>query len=103
MAELFGKKTGCCRGQGGSMHMFRWAAFLLAVQFVCVPGVTALVPPYPCLTKTPVLCLLLPYSAKHRVLGGYAFIGEGIPIGLGSALQAKYSKDVLGQEGVRGR
>lgn len=22
MAELFGKKTGCCRGQGGSMHMF---------------------------------------------------------------------------------
>lgn len=25
MAELFGKKTGCCRGQGGSMHMFRCA------------------------------------------------------------------------------
>jgi hypothetical protein len=22
MAELFGKKTGCCRGQGGSMHIF---------------------------------------------------------------------------------
>jgi len=22
MAELFGKATGCCRGQGGSMHMF---------------------------------------------------------------------------------
>jgi pyruvate dehydrogenase E1 component alpha subunit len=22
MAELFGKKTGICRGQGGSMHMF---------------------------------------------------------------------------------
>lgn len=22
MAELFGKKTGLCRGQGGSMHMF---------------------------------------------------------------------------------
>jgi hypothetical protein len=22
MSELFGKKTGCCRGQGGSMHMF---------------------------------------------------------------------------------
>ena len=22
MAELFGKATGVCRGQGGSMHMF---------------------------------------------------------------------------------
>jgi hypothetical protein len=22
MAELFGKKTGSCRGQGGSMHIF---------------------------------------------------------------------------------
>ncbi|EFJ08527.1 hypothetical protein SELMODRAFT_131626 [Selaginella moellendorffii] len=22
MSELFGKSTGCCRGQGGSMHMF---------------------------------------------------------------------------------
>jgi pyruvate dehydrogenase E1 component alpha subunit len=42
MAELFGKATGCCRGQGGSMHMF---------------------------------------SAKHGLLGGYAFIGEGIPVG----------------------
>jgi hypothetical protein len=51
MAELFGKKTGCCRGQGGSMHMF---------------------------------------SAKHNVLGGYAFIGEGIPIGLGAAFQSAY-------------
>ena len=48
MAELFGKKTGCCRGQGGSMHMF---------------------------------------SAKHGVLGGYAFIGEGIPVGVGAAFQ----------------
>lgn len=51
MAELFGKKTGCCRGQGGSMHIF---------------------------------------SAKHNVLGGYAFIGEGIPIGLGAAFQSAY-------------
>lgn len=40
MAELFGKKTGVCRGQGGSMHMF---------------------------------------SSKNNFLGGYAFIGEGIP------------------------
>lgn len=41
MAELFGKTTGCCRGQGGSMHMF---------------------------------------SKEWGVLGGYAFIGEGIPV-----------------------
>lgn len=57
MAELFGKKTGCCRGQGGSMHMF---------------------------------------SAKNNFLGGYAFIGEGIPIGLGAAFQSKYKREVLG-------
>lgn len=59
MAELFGKKTGCCRGQGGSMHMF---------------------------------------SQKHGLLGGYAFIGEGIPVGLGAAFQSKYKRDVLGIE-----
>jgi hypothetical protein len=41
MAELFGKTTGVCRGQGGSMHMF---------------------------------------SREWGVLGGYAFIGEGIPV-----------------------
>ncbi|KAK9904884.1 hypothetical protein WJX75_004844 [Coccomyxa subellipsoidea] len=59
MAELFGKKTGICRGQGGSMHMF---------------------------------------SAKHNLLGGYAFIGEGIPIGLGAAFQIRYRREVLGDE-----
>lgn len=41
MAELFGKTTGVCRGQGGSMHMF---------------------------------------SSEYNVLGGFAFIGEGIPV-----------------------
>lgn len=41
MAELFGKTTGTCRGQGGSMHMF---------------------------------------SREWGVLGGFAFIGEGIPV-----------------------
>ena len=63
MAELFGKATGCCRGQGGSMHMF---------------------------------------SAKHGVLGGYAFIGEGIPVGLGAAFKSKYGRDVLGDESSDG-
>lgn len=59
MAELFGKKTGICRGQGGSMHMF---------------------------------------SAEHGLLGGFAFIGEGIPIGLGAAFKIKYKKDALHDE-----
>ncbi|GLC36819.1 hypothetical protein PLESTM_000505300 [Pleodorina starrii] len=38
------------------------------------------------------------FSAKHNVLGGYAFIGEGIPVGLGAAFQSKYRRDVLGDE-----
>jgi pyruvate dehydrogenase E1 component alpha subunit len=59
MAELFGKKTGCSRGQGGSMHMF---------------------------------------DREHGLLGGYAFIGEGIPVGLGAAFQIAYSQRVLGNE-----
>ncbi|PWA93734.1 Dehydrogenase, E1 component [Artemisia annua] len=58
MAELFGKKTGCCRGQGGSMHMF---------------------------------------SAEHNVLGGFAFIGEGIPVATGAAFASKYRREVLNQ------
>jgi len=37
------------------------------------------------------------FSAKNNFLGGYAFIGEGIPIGLGAAFQSKYKKDVLGE------
>ncbi|KAJ6823343.1 putative pyruvate dehydrogenase E1 component subunit alpha-3, chloroplastic [Iris pallida] len=56
MAELFGKATGCCRGQGGSMHMF---------------------------------------SAEHGLLGGFAFIGEGIPVATGAAFSSKYRAEVL--------
>ena len=37
------------------------------------------------------------FSAKNNFLGGYAFIGEGIPIGLGAAFQSKYKQDVLGE------
>ena len=59
MAELFGKATGVCRGQGGSMHMF---------------------------------------SQEYGVLGGYAFIGEGIPVSLGAAFKVRYMRDVLGDE-----
>ncbi|ERN00435.1 hypothetical protein AMTR_s00100p00091270, partial [Amborella trichopoda] len=56
MSELFGKTTGCCRGQGGSMHMF---------------------------------------SKEHNLLGGFAFIGEGIPVATGAAFYSKYRRDVL--------
>lgn len=56
MAELFGKTTGCCRGQGGSMHMF---------------------------------------SKPHNLLGGFAFIGEGIPVATGAAFASRYGAEVL--------
>ncbi|KAG0461202.1 hypothetical protein HPP92_021499 [Vanilla planifolia] len=59
MAELFGKSTGCCRGQGGSMHMF---------------------------------------SREHNLLGGFAFIGEGIPVATGAAFSSKYRREVLKEE-----
>ncbi|KAK7292880.1 hypothetical protein RJT34_15735 [Clitoria ternatea] len=61
MSELFGKATGCCRGQGGSMHMF---------------------------------------SKEHNLLGGFAFIGEGIPVATGAAFSSKYRREVLNQEGA---
>ncbi|KAJ0113211.1 hypothetical protein Patl1_00690 [Pistacia atlantica] len=56
MSELFGRTTGCCRGQGGSMHMF---------------------------------------SKEHNLLGGFAFIGEGIPVATGAAFSSKYRREVL--------
>ena len=57
MAELYGKETGCTKGQGGSMHLF---------------------------------------SKEHHLLGGYAFIGEGIPVALGAAFTSRYKRDALG-------
>ncbi|GAQ81347.1 Pyruvate dehydrogenase E1 alpha subunit [Klebsormidium nitens] len=59
MAELFGKSTGCCRGQGGSMHLF---------------------------------------SKEWNMLGGFAFIAEGIPVATGAAFQTKYRKEAMGDE-----
>nr|YP_010335801.1 pyruvate dehydrogenase E1 component alpha subunit [Chroothece richteriana]UNJ14207.1 pyruvate dehydrogenase E1 component alpha subunit [Chroothece richteriana] len=56
MAELFGKETGCCKGRGGSMHIF---------------------------------------SKKNNFLGGFAFIGEGIPVATGAAFQSMYRHLVL--------
>ncbi len=36
------------------------------------------------------------FSSEHNLLGGFAFIGEGIPVALGAAYQAKYRRDALG-------
>nr|YP_009314334.1 Pyruvate dehydrogenase E1 component, alpha subunit [Liagora harveyana]SCW22588.1 Pyruvate dehydrogenase E1 component, alpha subunit [Liagora harveyana] len=35
------------------------------------------------------------FSSKHNFLGGFAFIGEGIPVATGSAFQSIYQKQVL--------
>ncbi|XP_031259145.1 pyruvate dehydrogenase E1 component subunit alpha-3, chloroplastic-like [Pistacia vera] len=58
MSELFGRTTGCVRGQGGSMHMF---------------------------------------SKEHNLIGGFAFIGEGIPVATGAAFTSKYKREALKQ------
>jgi pyruvate dehydrogenase E1 component alpha subunit len=36
------------------------------------------------------------FSAEHRLLGGYAFVAEGIPVATGAAFQSKYRHDALG-------
>ena len=36
------------------------------------------------------------FSREHNFLGGFAFIGEGIPVALGAAFQSVYSKQILG-------
>jgi len=35
------------------------------------------------------------FSAKHNFLGGFAFIGEGIPVAIGASFQSVYRKQVL--------
>jgi pyruvate dehydrogenase E1 component alpha subunit len=35
------------------------------------------------------------FSAEHRLLGGYAFVAEGIPVAAGAAFQSKYRREVL--------
>nr|QCI05214.1 Pyruvate dehydrogenase E1 component alpha subunit [Centroceras clavulatum] len=35
------------------------------------------------------------FSSEHNFLGGFAFIGEGIPVAIGSAFQSVYRKQVL--------
>ncbi|MGB5962553.1 MAG: pyruvate dehydrogenase (acetyl-transferring) E1 component subunit alpha [Coleofasciculaceae cyanobacterium] len=36
------------------------------------------------------------FSAEHNLLGGYAFIGEGIPVACGAAFASKYRREALG-------
>ncbi|KGG27287.1 MULTISPECIES: pyruvate dehydrogenase (acetyl-transferring) E1 component subunit alpha [unclassified Prochlorococcus] len=36
------------------------------------------------------------FSQEHHLLGGFAFIGEGIPIALGAAFTSRYKRDALG-------
>ena len=38
------------------------------------------------------------FSKEHHLLGGYAFIGEGIPVALGAAFTSRYKKDSLGDQ-----
>nr|QCI06328.1 Pyruvate dehydrogenase E1 component alpha subunit [Dictyurus purpurascens] len=40
------------------------------------------------------------FSAKHNFLGGFAFIGEGIPIAIGSAFQSVYKKQLLKKDSL---
>ena len=39
------------------------------------------------------------FSKEHHLLGGYAFIGEGIPVALGAAFSSRYGRDALGNPG----
>jgi pyruvate dehydrogenase E1 component alpha subunit len=36
------------------------------------------------------------FSAEHKLLGGYAFVAEGIPVATGAAYAAKYRREALG-------
>jgi pyruvate dehydrogenase E1 component alpha subunit len=38
------------------------------------------------------------FSAEYHLLGGYAFIGEGIPVATGAAFQSRYRREVMGDE-----
>ena len=38
------------------------------------------------------------FSSEHNLLGGYAFVAEGIPVATGAAFQTKYRRDALKDE-----
>jgi len=35
------------------------------------------------------------FSAEHKLLGGYAFVAEGIPVATGAAFQSKYRREAM--------
>lgn len=38
------------------------------------------------------------FSEEHRLLGGYAFVAEGIPVATGAAFQSKYRRETMGDD-----
>ncbi len=36
------------------------------------------------------------FSSQHNLLGGFAFVAEGIPVATGAALQTKYRRETMG-------
>ena len=36
------------------------------------------------------------FSSEHNLLGGYAFVAEGIPVATGAAFQSKYRREMMG-------
>ncbi len=36
------------------------------------------------------------FSSEHNLLGGFAFVAEGIPVALGAAFQSRYRRDAMG-------
>jgi pyruvate dehydrogenase E1 component alpha subunit len=42
------------------------------------------------------------FSSEHRLLGGYAFVAEGIPVATGAAFQTKYRREALGDKSADG-
>ena len=42
------------------------------------------------------------FSAEHGLLGGYAFVAEGIPVATGAAFQSKYRREAMGDSNSDG-
>lgn len=42
------------------------------------------------------------FSAEHKLLGGYAFVAEGIPVATGAAFASKYRREALGDKNSDG-
>jgi pyruvate dehydrogenase E1 component alpha subunit len=39
------------------------------------------------------------FSGEHNLLGGFAFVAEGIPVATGAAFQSKYRREAMGDAG----